>query len=114
MPSAYFSTVESVLIALLMGVCIGLSVRKQHVLWIIAQIDVTKSPVFERITYAGLSTAILFGAAVMARTVSNLDRYDFLAIFFVGAIATWLLAMRSNNTIERDARKAPRPPHRER
>ena|SRR5947209_144810 len=93
-------------LALGLGVGFELSLLAQIALQRRAIAGDTKASLFNRLTLAGLSMAILFGAVLSAKafaTVTGYENFMFASVF--GAIVTFLARLRSNSTVKRDARK---------
>lgn len=92
---ASLSQLEAFLVGIVLGILFALSVAKQaklHREGERSERGAQASSLFERITYAGLSLALLFFAIVVARQVTGVDRYDFMGFFFGAAFLTWVLA----------------------
>jgi hypothetical protein len=55
---------------------------------------------------AGLGMAILFSAVVLSKAFATIVSYEsFMLASSFGAIASFLVKLRSNRTVKRDARK---------
>lgn len=100
-----FNMAETVIVAVVLGVAFAFSFREQYRLHLAGLRERIKVPLFARITYAGLSTALLCAAATTAGNISGLDSYVFMGIFILGTGATWLqfYAHRSNRQFDSDA-----------
>jgi hypothetical protein len=96
---------ETVLVGVSLGVVLAFSVRRQYWLQKIGLHDETKSPLFERITYCALSLAIMLLAVVVGKTISALEKYDFLLVVLAACGAMWAVfyLQRSNRQFDRDA-----------
>ena len=99
------SIAETILLAAVLGAALMFSARKQYQLQRMGMRDKRKAPLFERITYYGLSFAILCVAVIASKTISALDKDHFMLTFFAVAGATWLVfyLKRSNHQFDRDA-----------
>lgn len=100
-----FTMAETVFVAAALGIAFAFSFREQYRFQLAGLRDKTKTPLFTRITYAGLSAAILCAVVTTAVNVNGLDRYVFIGIFFLGIGATWLrfYVRRSNSQFESDS-----------
>jgi hypothetical protein len=92
--------------ALGMGAALALSFHAQLKLQRIAVAGDPKGSLFNRVTMAGLSMAILFGAVVLSKAFPTAISYmNFMLTVFAGAAAMFVARLRSNSTVKRDARK---------
>ena len=90
---ASLTLLEAGILAVILGVCFALSVKKQLQ---IQERDIAidraggKTSLFKRMTHAGLSLAIASIAVVVSKHANALAGYDFLLVFLCGMLATWL------------------------
>ena len=87
------SLFQAGILAVTLGVCFALSVRKQMLL---QQRDIEidraggKTSFLERLSHLGLSLAIALVAVLISKYVISLPGYDFLQMFLCGVFATWV------------------------
>jgi hypothetical protein len=99
------SFAETLLVAVLLGVALTFSARKQYQLQQLGMRDEKAVPLLERIMYYGLSFSILCLAVISGREISALEYENFMLTFFAAAGATWFVfyLKRSNRQFDRDA-----------
>jgi len=98
--------VISLLVAAGLGIAFALSFYAQVRLQRLAANGESSATLFKRITMAGSSFAILFGAVLVAKLSAELPHEAFMLVFFISAALTFIIRWRSNRTLERDARKS--------
>ena len=91
------SPLETALVAIALGVAFGLVVIHQAILQrrgidAEARTNTQGSSLFERVTFAGLSFAILALSIVVSKYLTALGNDIFLYLFFSAAAATWITA----------------------
>jgi predicted MFS family arabinose efflux permease len=96
-----------VALAIALGVGFAFSLLTQMALQRRAMAGDPKASLFNRLTMAGLSMAILLAAVLTAKTLSNtVSKEAFMLTASFGALSTLFLRLRSNSTVKRDARKS--------
>lgn len=94
-------------LALALGVAFAFCLITQLKLQRQAMAGQATASLFTRLTMAGLSMAVLFGTVLISKAFPDITGYEnFMLTASFGAIATFLVRLRSNSTVKRDARKS--------